>query len=68
MGMILGHTSPTNGAIIAHFRGEQTGTAILFRVARANNRAMSPIVPAPFRAERRAKGTVVNVQLIPFAA
>ncbi|PWC82038.1 hypothetical protein TSH100_25200 [Azospirillum sp. TSH100] len=68
MGMILSHTSPTNGSIIAHFRGEQTGTAILFRVARASNRAMLLIVPADFRAERRAKGTVVNVQLIRSAA
>ncbi|WP_376959328.1 hypothetical protein ABNQ39_05040 [Azospirillum sp. A26] len=65
MGMILGHTSPTNGAIIAHFRGEQSGTAILFRVARPSNKAMSPIVPALFCEERRALGFVVNVQLIP---
>jgi hypothetical protein len=67
MGMILGHTSPTNGAIIAHFRDEQSGTAILFRVARPSNKAMSPIVPALFCEERRALGVVVNVQLISFA-
>ncbi|WP_455182270.1 hypothetical protein [Azospirillum palustre] len=64
MGMILGHTSPTNGAIIAQFRDEQSGTAILFRVARPSNKAMSPIVPALFCEERRALGFVVNVQLI----
>ncbi|WP_158279277.1 hypothetical protein [Azospirillum humicireducens] len=46
MGMILGHTSPTNGAITAPFRGEQSGIAILFRVARPSNRPVSLIVPA----------------------
>lgn len=65
MGMILRHTSPTNGAITAHVQGERTGAAILFRVARPSNREMSPIVPMLFCEERRALAFVVNVQLIP---